>query len=303
MARKSRPTIAHWLQFLIYRTVERSLGLLSVGTTFAIGEFLGRLAYRLPLAHRAIVLRNLRLAYRDEKSREEIATLAEEVYELTGANLLSSIRVPSLSDEQIRNLVRFENLDLLTEASANKKGIVMLVPHMGNWELLAQAKDYLFAELDPPIQGGTHYRPLHNPLMNRLVERRRRRRGTKLFSKSTSLHSLTAFLREGNLIAILADQRVGRRGKTCDFFGLPTDCSPLPALLAKRTGATILALHCETTASAQWKIVVSAVERPDTESCMQTLEASWRASPQDVFWFQDRWKYQIKMGIIPAPPE
>ncbi|MDE0597483.1 MAG: hypothetical protein OSB65_19775 [Roseibacillus sp.] len=301
MARKTRPTLAHWFQFLAYRCVEFFLGILSVDTTFSIGELIGRLIYRLPLAHRSIVLRNLRLAYRNEMSEEEIGTLAERVYELTGANLLSSIRIPSLSDQQIKDLVQFEHLNLLTEASVGRKGIVLLVPHMGNWELLAQAMGLIFPEIDPPIQGGTHYRPLNNPAMNRLIERRRKRRGTKLFSKGSSLHTLTAFLREGNLLAILADQRVGPRGETCNFFGLPTDCSPLPALLAKRTGATILALHCETTGPAQWKIVISTVRRPDTASCMQTLEAAWRSSPQDVFWFQDRWRYQISKGIISAP--
>jgi len=172
---------------------------------------------------------------------------------------------------------------------------------MGNWELLAQANDLVLSNLAEPILGGTHYRPLNNPPLNRLIERRRKRRGARLFSKRTSLHTLTAFLREGNLIAILADQRVGKRGKVCQFFNLPTDSSPLPELLAKRSGATILSLHCRTTGPGKWELALSEVYGRDTQSCMNALEKAWRSSPEDVFWFQDRWRYQIKHGMITAP--
>jgi lauroyl/myristoyl acyltransferase len=302
MAKKEkRTTLGHWLQYATYRSAEKLLALMSIESIFSIGEFLGRLAYRLPLAHREIVLQNLRLAFRDEKSRSEIEALAERVFELTGANLFSSVRIPTLSDQQIRLLYQIEGLPLVEETADHGKGIVLLVPHMGNWELLAQTNALTFSELKKPIQGGTHYRPLSNPPMNRLIERRRKRRGTKLFSKRTSLHTLTSFLREGNLIGILADQRVGRRGKTCDFFGLPTDCSPLPALLAKRSGASLLALHCKTVGIARWKIVCAPVHGTDTAACTQALEKAWRSSPADVFWFQERWKYPIKRGLIDPP--
>jgi len=306
MAKKEkRTTLGHWLQYATYRSAEKILALLSIESIFSIGEFLGRLAYRLPLAHREIVLQNLRLAFQHEKSRSEIEVLAERVFELTGANLFSSIRIPTLSDQQVRLLYEVENKALVEETANRGKGIVLLAPHMGNWELLAQTNALALSEFKKPILGGTHYRPLSNPPMNRLIERRRKRRGTKLFSKRISLHTLTSFLREGNLIGILADQRVGKRGETCEFFGLPTDCSPLPALLAKRSGATLLALHCKTVGIARWKIVYSPINGTDTTACTQALEKAWRSSPEDVFWFQERWKHQIKQGIIdpPAPWE
>ncbi len=300
---KRHAFVGHYLQYLTYRAFEFFLALLKLETTFAIGEFLGRFLFRLPLHHRAIVFKNLRLAFRNEKSPEQIRILAEQVYERTGANLLTSIRIPTFSDDDIRNIVHIENHELVQEPVAAGKGIVLLIPHMGNWELFAQIKPLFLENTNPPIEVGTHYRPLNNPYLNALVERRRKRRGTRLFSKGTSLHTLTAHLREGNLIAVLADQRVGRQGKICDFFGLPTDCSPLPSLLARRAGSALLAIHCETVAPARWKLVLSSVPGTDTAACMQSLEAAWRASPADVFWFQDRWKYPLKKGLIPPPAE
>lgn len=300
MAKKKRTTLAHWLQYAGFRTMESVLKLVSIQSSFSLGEFLGRSASRFPSKYRKTIVQNLELAFREEKSSDEIAELTERVFELTFANLVSSIRIPFLSEDEIDELVTVENKQLLIAAESGGTGIVILVPHMGNWEILAQALA-TFHKILPDTLGGTHYRPLNNPPMNALVERRRKKRGIVLFSKRTSLHTLTSFLREGNAIAILADQRVGRRGTICDFFGLPTDCSPLPALLAKRTGASVICLHCETTGTATWDLKFSPVEGNETAACMKALEMAWRASPEDVFWFQDRWKYQIKHGHISIP--
>ena len=302
MPARKHTTLGDWFLYGIFRFTEFLLILLKVQTVFSLGEFLGRLVFRLPLDYRKTVLRNLRLAFRDELSADEIEVLAERVFELTGANLLSSLRIPFLTDAQIEEVAKVRNLDLLTRLEGRENGMVVLLPHMGNWELLAQTMT-LFSKTVPGARGGTHYRPLHNAPLNRLIERRRRKRGIELFSKRTSLHSLVAFLREGNGLAILADQRIGRRGEVVDFFGLPTDCSPLPALLAKRSGAAILTVHCETVGRAEWELVLSPVEGRDTAACMKSIELAWRSSPADVFWFQDRWRYQIKHGHVEAPPE
>ena len=302
MPRRTQSKPSDWLFYGAYRLVEFLLKLLDVTTAFSLGEFLGRVAYRLPLEHRNTVIRNLRLAYRDGKSRDEIEALAERVFELTGANLVSSIRIPFLTDEKIEQIAHVSNLELLPELEGRENGMVILIPHMGNWELLAQTIG-IFTRVLSGTKGGTHYRPLNNAPLNKLIERRRKKRGIVLFSKQTSLHNLVSFLREGNGLAILADQRIGRRGTICNFFGLPTDCSPLPALLAKRSGAAILTLHCKTVGHARWELALSRVVGRDTQACMTALEEAWRSSPEDVFWFQDRWRYQIKHGHIPAPAE
>lgn len=300
MPRRKRTTLLNVLEYSAYTAAERVLGLLKAETAFALGELAGRIAWWFPTKHRATVLKNLRIAFRDELGPEEIEDLAERVFERNGANIFSTIRIARISDEEIDALTEIEGKELIQEAASEDRGVVFVIPHMGNWEILAQAHQ-LFTGIEPPIHKGSHYRPLNNPLMDRKIQTLRRRRGTKLFSKATSLHSFIAFLRKRGSIGILTDQRVKRHGVTCEFFGLPTDSSPTPALLAKRSGAMLLSLRCETVAPARWRLIVERVPGEDTQACMTAHERAYRSSPEDVFWFQDRWDYQIKQGHVQAP--
>ncbi len=235
------------------------------------------------------MIRNITYAFGDEKTAEEIQDLSAEVFERSGANLLCSLRIPFLNDDEIAKHLSFEGLDdILSESK--KGGLVLVSPHMGNWELLAQA---VFLT-GGTIEVGTHYRPLNNALINAVVERRRKRRGLQLFPKQTSTHRLISFVRDGGAMGILADQRVGSRGAAGTFFGRPTTLSPLPHLIAKRAKRKLIRLICETTGTCQWKVSFTPIPEVSAQACADSLEEAWRRSPADVFWFEDRWRIQGK---------
>lgn len=287
MSRSKKPTLSHRLEYLVYRVIEQFLRRLSLETTFRLGEFVGALIYRLAPAQRRTVIRNLRFAFGGEMSHEAIEDLAGRVFERTGANLFSSIRVPFSSDAEIGEVVDFEGMGKVFEI-AEKQGIVAVSPHMGNWELLAQAVHLAQGS----FEAGTHYRPLNNRLLNRLVERRRKKRGLRLFAKQSSGHTMASFVKGGGFLGILADQRVGSRGSPGVFFGRPTTCSPLPDLMARRGKAKLFSLVCETIDTARWKISFTPIPEVSAQACATSLENAWRRSPEDVFWFEDRWRLQ-----------
>jgi len=281
-----RPKFTHRLEYGAYRLIESSLRLLSVLAAAFHEKFLGRLAVHILPKYRRIVLRNLRFAYGEAKSPEEIEELLHEVFERNGGNLLSSIRLPLLSDDEILKHITFEGADLIEKNHALGKGTLIIAPHMGNWELLAQALPLL----KPDALAGAFYRKLNNPLMDQLIENRRKRRGIHLFAKHDSSHKLTAFLRKNGGLGILGDQRVGERGHPVVFFGRPTTFSPLPELLEKRTDAALMGMHCRSSGPDQWTVTLTEIKNASAQSCADNLEKAWRSSPADVFWFQDRWR-------------
>ena len=262
---------------------------MSLETAFRLGEFVGRIVHCFNKTRRNQVIRNLRFAFGDEKSQGEIKQLCAEVFERTGANFLTSFKIPFLSDEEILRSLQFEGLNDFMEATA-KGGAIMVSPHMGNWELLAQA---IFLA-GGKFKVGTHYRPLNNALINAVVERQRTRRGLKLFAKRTSTHQLISFVREGGAMGVLADQRVGERGTACLFFGRPTTCSPLPHLIAKRGNGQLISLSCETVGTARWMITFRHIPTISAQACANSIEQNWRRAPADVFWFEDRWRIRGK---------
>jgi hypothetical protein len=162
---------------------------------------------------------------------------------------------------------------------------------MGNWELLSR-----IIHLFPPgSKCGAFYRPLNNPLLDAAVLARRQADGTRMFSKRDPFHEVTKFLREGGIVGILADQRVGMQGEVVPFFGRLTRASPLPSLLARRAKAEVLALSLITTTPGKWKAVFHPVASPATTThCMASLQEAMKSSVTDVFWLQERWKVYVK---------
>ena len=273
-------------EFAAYRSIEFLLRQLSIPQAHALGSTLGGFSYHFLASRRQVVRRNLRIALGDCLSLDEIQNLTRAVFAHTGANLVCSLRTPGISSEELEEVLEIRNLDTLRDLIARGKGVILLSPHMGNWELLAQ----LIHWLPEDAELGTHYRPLNNPRVNALVERQRSERGTRLFAKKESPHAMAGFLRNGGTLGILADQRAGRIGHCCEYYGRLSSCSPLPEILSRRTGAAVVSISLASLAPGKWRCTFRHVTDSSTPGCMSALEEATRPSPGDVFWFQDRWR-------------
>ncbi|MEX1113663.1 MAG: lysophospholipid acyltransferase family protein, partial [Akkermansiaceae bacterium] len=201
-----------------------------------------------------------------------------------------SAHTARLNADQVAKVLSVENPQLLEDAAANGRGVVLMPPHMGNWEILSRL-NRLFPQGHPI---GAFYRPLNNPLIDAQVVAQRGTDGTRLFSKRDSFHQVAGFIRDGGIVGILADQRTGRKGEVVRFFGRLTRASPLPSLIARRSKSPVVGISLITHAPGKWKVRYHAVEGPlNTTTCMAVLETAMKASPLDVFWFQERWKLYI----------
>lgn len=263
---------------------------------FRLGEWLGTLAWHLYPARRKVVMRNLRIAFAGEMSAAELESLARENFLRTGGNLVSVAHTARVKPERLGDVVKIRNPELLHETLAQGRGLVLLLSHMGNWELLSRIVHFF----PKGAATGAFYRPLNNPLLDRRTLQRREADGTRMFSKGDNPLQVAAFLRDGGTVGILADQRVGPKGDLVRFFGRLTRASPLPALLARRAKSPVLALSLVTVAPGRWEVEFIPVEgRPDTPACMAAIEKAMKASPADVFWMHERWKAYVRPRHAP----
>lgn len=274
---------------LVHSGVAAVMRQLPARSVFLIGEFLGKLIWPFMGRRRSIISRNLRIA--------AVSVDARKSFVRTVANLMCSSVSANLKGGDLGDLLEVENPELLEEAFSKGKGVVLLLAHMGNWELLTR----LHRSFPEGARSGAFYRPLNNLILNERVLREREADGTRLFSKRDSLHHVSGFLRENGIIGILADQRVGRQGASVGFFGRLTRASPLPSLLVRRCRSEVLALSLRTLAPGKWSARYHRVERPySSANCMAALERAMHASPIDVFWLQERWKVYLSKNNPPA---
>ena len=139
-------------------------------------------------------------------------------------------------------LLGFEHIDA---ALAAGKGIVALTPHLGCFEVAAQAYAQRYAAAGRPMT--VLYRPPRKAWLARLMEGARERPG--LLTAPTTLggvKSMLKALKKGDAVGLLPDQvPPDGMGVWAPFFGQPAYTMTLSARLVQPTGACILLASCE----------------------------------------------------------
>ena len=288
--RKSRPAWKNWMEYAFFRGFEFVFGLFPPACIDWAGRKIGSWAWHLAKKRRETVIRNCKIAWGEELDQVGLENLSRSIFSTCGANLFGGMRSSLMTDEQIRRHVTMEGVDCLKKSlTENPNGVNFALAHMGNWEILAR----LGVLIIPGVPCGAFYRPLNNPLINRLVAKRRNSSGTQLFSSKKGFIKACALLRGGGVLGMLCDQHAGGSGELSTFFGRITPCSPLPALLQRRTGAAVFHAAVIRTSPAHWKVILTPQplsEDAGTPSIMKGLEHTLSLSPADGFWLHDRWK-------------
>ena len=160
--------------------------------------------------------------------------------------------------EKLVRHIEVENTRRRASPTAQWTPVVFVLSHIGNWELARTA----FAALLRLRRNGTVYQRLGNRYIDRDVRRMRGRTGVELFDRSEGFHRAIELLRGGGALGILSDQHAGDHGLWTPFFGRLASTSPLPALLAKRTGAALMA----TTISHEGKSALADLSSRDAST-------------------------------------
>jgi len=287
--------------FAIYRALSALLCALPLTAVFRIGWAMGSLAYWIAPPYRRLVLHNLTIAFGREKSPAELRALARKHFATLGANLFSSIKLPTLSREEIQAVVTMEGLETIREGNAAGGGFVMAISHLGSWEAFAQSSPISFG---CPV--GTIFQALGNPHIDAGIRRDRARLGLQLFERKAGFIKGCQFVREGGALGVLMDQHAGDAGLWCPFFGRLASTSTLPATLALRTGARLASAAVYTAGVARWRFVVfPRMElRPGEDADAITvrlnaqLEDQIRRQPEDWFWVHNRWKTPMPKFLL-----
>jgi heptosyltransferase-2 len=299
--------------YLLYRAGTAIASALPVRLLFALGKIMGLGAWLLFPQYRKLAQRNLGIAFGNEKSAHELRRIARRHFQWLSANLVCGVKMGSMPPETLARYVETENLDAIHQELRAGRPVILLLSHIGNWELFAQLVPHYanYARI------GTIYQKLGNRYIDQDVSRKRARTGAELFDRAEGFHKPIELLRAGGLIGILGDQHAGDHGLWTPFFGRLASTSPLPGLLAKRTGARVIAAAVHTEGPARWRMVFTPrLDAPEdsvgslTWKGNQTIEQQIRKAPEDWFWVHNRWKtpnpnfllLHYKRGVY-LPPE
>ena len=146
-----------------------------------------------------------------------------------------TFRLPKWSHEQIVNRVTVINDHLLRDALAAGSGAIVSLPHAGNWD---HAGAYYCETGAPIVTVAEHLEP--ERLFKKFLAYRESLGMEVLDASARSLGTLSQRLRQGRLIALVADRDLSKNGVYVTFFGHPARMPAGPAVLSMQTGAPLL---------------------------------------------------------------
>jgi lipopolysaccharide heptosyltransferase II len=282
-----------FLVYVAYRAGSAVAAALPLPILFTVGELFGICAWAFSPKYRRLATRNLEIAFANEKSSAELRQLVRHHFRRLGANLLCSAKLTQMSPEKILQRVEVENIESMAREFRAGVPVVLVLSHLGTWEVFAQ----LMPKFVGFVRNSSVYQGLGNRFIDKHVRRTRSQTGLELFDRHDGFEPVIELLRSGGGVGVLSDQHAGDHGVWSPFFGRLASTSPLPALLAKRTRAALIAAGVYTTGHARWRMVFT--ERFDqagasvavlTSKINQVIEQQIRRAPEDWFWVHNRWK-------------
>ncbi len=282
----------------------RIAGFISLLLPIKINGFLGRrvgeCAFFLLSGHRNTVLNNLRLAFGDEKNEYEIRRIAKDLFRNLGENLFEDLCIPKLSRRNIDRYVKINGLEIVEKALSQKRGFIALSAHFGNWELLAG----YFGLKGYPVN--VMARRLRYEKYDKYLNDMRRRMGVNVIYRDDSPKTILRTLKDGNSLAILADQDISSiDGVFVDFFGRPAYTPTAPVVLALATAVPIIPMFIVRERSGHRIYVEEPLEleitgnkdsdiKVNTEKWSKVVESYISRYPSQWVWIHDRWRTDPK---------
>jgi Kdo2-lipid IVA lauroyltransferase/acyltransferase len=287
-----------YIIYLILKVFRFFINLLPEGFALWVGRQLGIVMYYLDWEHRRVALQNLSLAFGQEKSESEILGIAKKTFQNLGMMAIEFFRLPKMDIETFKKKVNIEGLEIYKKTLEGKKGILLLLSHFGNWELMGLMSKVLgnpIAVIARPIK--------KNRRVDQMVAEVRSGTGLEVISTEKASRKAIRTLSQNRLVGILIDQRAKRsEGVWVDFFGKKAPSTPALAVLAMRTKAPILPVFMIRNGYQKHRLIIQEplqlvdtgdVKRDvetNTQLLHHTLESMIRQYPDQWFWVHRRWE-------------
>ena len=240
-----------------------------------------------------------------EKTRAEAIALAKQSLANVLMNAIEMIRAPRLTkdwiDAHMPDAARYA--DLLRDTLREGKGVVIMVPHCGNWYMAAWA----MAQYGRPLSAIAARQ--RNPYVDAWMKRQYGSIDVVERGSASVMRDILGILKRGRAFAILPDLRVPVLDVEVPFLNGTANVSHGGAMFAVATGAPIIVAMMRRE-NGLHKVEYFGTLRPDpnapdrkaearrlTREALRLLNDGITRAPGQWFWYNKRWILQpVKHG-------
>ncbi|MEK6566453.1 MAG: lysophospholipid acyltransferase family protein [Bacteroidota bacterium] len=289
--------IQHILEYLVFEMASMIVQSMPLKAVQKVGSALGVFVFTVLRFRRSVTLDNLKKAF-PEYNGEQIGAIAREAFRNVGISLLELLWFPRLSAAKVNQIVKVENIELLTVAKARGKGALILTAHFGNWELVPMA---VLTAITIPLT--LVVKTQSNKLIDKKITERRTRLGSRIVPMEFAVREVLRTLQRGDVVVIAADQAAARESITVNFFGRLVPTFAGPAVFSLKTGAPILMGLVTRQEDGTYSLRFAEVPRDDlkeysedavaelTRRHVAMAESMIRIHPGQWLWMHRRWKH------------
>ena len=206
----------------------------------------------------------------------------------------------STNQKNIERVHKVIGEDLLHDALAQNKGLVLIVPHFGTWEIM---NAYIAQFTSMTIM----YKPVKNQAADQFVRAARSREQANLVPTDESgVRQIFRALKQGGTTVILPDHTPNVGGEYIPYFGVPLATSNLSAKLIQKTKARALFLYALRNEDAGFDIHIEAKDEKiyqgdvnqGTGIIINTIENLIQRHPEHYHWSYKRFRAHEDLGNI-----
>ena len=285
------------------RLLIRIFSLLPLSVLYMISDIiLYPLVYYVARYRLKVVRKNLRNSFPD-KSHDELKNIEKKFYHHFADLIVEVVYGYRVGDEEMRERVVFENVDLVEDLASKTHGVIACLGHMGNWEWLVDLNKRF---VNPAMVEYNVYRQLKNHTSDNMMLELRSKRGGECIEKKQLLRKLVTLRRSEHpfVVGMLSDQKPSKRSSYVwtQFLNQETAFLDGSEVLAHKFGFSAVYAHIWSPKRGYYRIRFEQITddpelmQPEemTKRYAELLEQNICAQPEQWLWTHNRWKWGRK---------
>jgi KDO2-lipid IV(A) lauroyltransferase len=243
---------------------------------------------------RKVVLQNLRNSF-PEKNNKEIEAACEGFYRYLCDLIVEILKTLKMTEREAKEHCVFHKAEWLTKLCEEKKSILIVMGHYGNWEWAGPS-----FTLNTNYQLVVIYRPLSNPYFEKMMSRMRTKFGTRITPVNNTLRDMVANRAQVTATAFIADQTATPdNAYWTNFMNQDTAVFTGPEKLAKKFNYPVVFMNVKRTSRGYYEITPElmfstpkdTIDGEISETFTKRLEKEIKVDPTTWLWSHRRWKH------------
>ena len=239
-------TLKNAFQAGFAKTMINVLAFFSIKTCHRVGRLIGLLSLITSNRNRFVTEKNIELCFPKMTTQQQHQLTRNSLTEM-GKTFTEAGPMWKWKKEKLFNLIkRVHGEELLQQALKNQHGVILALPHLGNWELLSL---YCSANYTTTSM----YQKPKLKQLDAIIKHGRERFGANLVpADNAGVRAMLKALKNNGAVVILPDQEPNTgTGIFAPFFGLQAYSMTLISRLAKKTQASVIIAYTKRIASGE----------------------------------------------------